>query len=356
MPAVIFALLALLIAAAGMIGFQQYHRQVRQAVERDLYNITDAKIRQFSRWVEERKRDSRALVTDQGFRGAFDAWCRNGQPSDERKKHLQQRLRSMRDAYGYEDILLFDRSGAKALSTDAEAISPSSVGMNLVEQVLRTGRMDYADIHYLRRDGSEHVRIGILAPIRQEGAETAKPIGVALLRIDPTLEMFPAIETWPWPTASGETFLAKHEGDTIVILSQVRHPPANAAALRFSVSNEKLLAAQTARGQGGVISGEDYRGVPVLGATSLIEGTSWLIVTKIDKEEVYAPIRRTGWLVGVVVLGFLGVAGLVTAVWWGGQRNLLVAKIAESRLHHALAEQRLSLLSQGGEEAPRKIM
>jgi PAS domain S-box-containing protein len=344
-PLLIFVLLAATIAVVGVVVFGQYRQGVQEAVQKELFSITDAKVKEFLAWREERRGDASALINDASFRAEFARWLKEGKTDDSRKKRLLQRLVAVRDAYGYEDILLYDETSALALSTHPDATPPTSLGMELVEQVLRGGHIAYSDLHYLRLDGREHVRMVILAPLRPPGADAAPPSGVVLLRTNPTKTLFPSIQAWSLPTQSGETFLAKREGDSIIYLSELRHRKAQGVATRFSVAEEKLLAAQAARGQEGFLDGEDYRGVAVIGAARLIPGTSWLIVSKIDKEEIYAPIRRTGWVVGIVALLFVAGAGLTTAIWWRNQRNALLAGIYQARLRHESTKRRLENVS-----------
>ena len=345
LPLLVFAVLAAAIAAMGAIVFAQYRQDMQQAVQENLFGIADAKVHRFLAWRDERRGDASALMNDASFRAEYERWARDGMPHDWRRKRLLQRLVALRDAYGYEDVLLYDRTPALVLSANPDAMPATSFGMNLISEVLRTGRIEHSDIHYLRQDGREYVRLGTLAPISPPGADAGPPNGVVLLRHDPTKELFPSIQAWPMPTKSGETFLAKREADTIIYLTELQHRKAQGVATRLSVTDEKLLAAQTARGQEGFLDGVDYRGMAVIGAARLIPGTSWLIVSKIDKEEIYAPIRRTGWIVGIVTLLFVAATGVITAIWWRGQRNALLAGVYQARLLHEATKRRLDNVS-----------
>ena len=345
LPLVVFVLLAAAIAAMGAIVFEQYRRNLQQAVEKDLFGITDAKLHHFLAWRDERRGDAKALTNDASFRAEYEHWAKDGMADDARKKRLLQRLVALRDAYGYEDVLVYDRTPSLVLSTNPAAMPATSWGMNLISEVLRVGGIEHSDIHYLRQDGREYVRLGTLAPILPPGAAAGPPNGVVLLRTDPTRELFPSIQAWPMPARTGETFLAKREADTIIYLTELQYRKTQGVATRLSVTDEKLLAAQVARGQEGFLDGVDYRGVAVIGAARLIPGTSWLIVSKIDKEEIYAPIRRTGWVVGIVTLLLMAGAGVTTAIWWRQQRNALLASVSQARELHEAAQRRLDNVS-----------
>ncbi|MFA6313476.1 MAG: hypothetical protein WC681_18510, partial [Sterolibacterium sp.] len=52
-PLVIFVVLSVAIAAVGVIGFEQYRHNMQQAVQKELFSVTDAKVKQFLAWRDE---------------------------------------------------------------------------------------------------------------------------------------------------------------------------------------------------------------------------------------------------------------------------------------------------------------
>jgi signal transduction histidine kinase len=63
------------------------------------------------------------------------------------------------------------------------------------------------------------------------------------------------------------------------------------------------------RGQGGVVDGFDYRGVPVLAAFRWITNSPWLLGANVDQAEIYAPLRQQAFTVGTVVVASLLAVG-----------------------------------------------
>lgn len=344
-PLAVFAILTLAISMMGVAGYVLYKRHLTQSVQQELQSITDFKLGQFTEWLGERRKDAEALTHDPIFRYEFEHRHTSGASLVDHRKYLHDRLATVRETYGYEDILLYDNTPSRVMSTNPEALPPTTFGMNLIEGALRTGHTDHSDIHYLDIDGGEHVRIGIVAPIVSSKPESQAVIGVALLRSDPTKRIFPLIESWPLPTRTGETFLAKVEGGTIVYLTELRHRKKDGVARRLSVTDKSLFAAQVARGREGILDGTDYRGVEGLGAARIVPGTSWLIVSKIDKDEVYAPLHRTAWITGVVTLLFILGAGIATLLWWRNQHSAMLARLYRSRLQHKSSRQRLASIA-----------
>jgi diguanylate cyclase (GGDEF)-like protein/PAS domain S-box-containing protein len=344
-PLLVFVFLALAISMVGVAGYVLYKRHLTHSVLQDLQSITDFKRGQFTEWLGERRKDAEALTHDPRFRYEFEHRHTPGNSSVDHRRYLHEHLATVRETYGYEDILLYDSTPTRVMSTNPEALPPTTFGMNLIEGALRTGHTDHSDLHYLEADGGEHVRIGVVAPILSSKTGSRAVIGVALLRSDPSRRIFPLIESWPLPTRTGETFLAKVEGGTIVYLTELRHRGKDGVARRFPVTDKSLFAAQVARGREGVMEGTDYRGKEGLGAARIVPGTSWLIVSKIDKDEVYAPLHRTAWIGGAVTLLFILGAGVATLLWWRNQHSAMLARLYRTRLLHKSSRQRLASIA-----------
>jgi PAS domain S-box-containing protein len=82
------------------------------------------------------------------------------------------------------------------------------------------------------------------------------------------------------------------------------------------ISNEKLPAAMAVRGIDGIVEGMDYRGVSVLAVIRRIPGSPWFMVSKVDQEEVFAPLRLEAWLIGGMIIILILASGAFLGFWW----------------------------------------
>jgi light-regulated signal transduction histidine kinase (bacteriophytochrome) len=80
--------------------------------------------------------------------------------------------------------------------------------------------------------------------------------------------------------------------------------------------DQSLPAALAASGKEGIFEGVDYRATRVLAVMRAIPDSSWAIVAKVDKEEVYAPVRIRLWNVMLVIGLCILSAGAGTALIW----------------------------------------
>jgi PAS domain S-box-containing protein len=67
------------------------------------------------------------------------------------------------------------------------------------------------------------------------------------------------------------------------------------------------------------VEGLDYRGVPVIAALAAVPDSPWFLVARMDKAEVYAPVRERLWLMVVLVSVVLLAAGAGMALVWRQQ-------------------------------------
>ena len=159
------------------------------------------------------------------------------------------------------------------------------------------------------RDEYDHnVYLALLIPIlnQQEGNQ---PLGVIVLRIDPSIYLYPLIRTWPTTSATAETLLVRRDGNEALFLNDLRFSNDAALNKRISLDNLKIPAVKAVLGQRGMVDGQDYNGDTVMAVLSPIPDTSWLLVTKIANNEVYAPlIIRLELTVLLVISLVLGMA------------------------------------------------
>jgi PAS domain S-box-containing protein len=80
------------------------------------------------------------------------------------------------------------------------------------------------------------------------------------------------------------------------------------------LSAEKLPAARGAAGFEGILTGVDYRGVPVLAVTRRVPETPWVLVAKIDLDEVHAPIERQTFWLGLIACSVILTIGIGVAL------------------------------------------
>ena len=280
--------------AFGVAGYVYYRRQ-RAAIENDqrtqLGAIADLKVRQMRAWRSERLVDGQMLAVSP-ISPALKQFLADGRETPNARDEIGRWLESIRTTGGYANAILVNPAAriwiAAGVHTDA-----AEPFFALARQVIEAGDVVMSDFHF--DEGLTGSHLGVNVPLR---AASGQPLtGALLLGIDPNTYLYPLIQTWPTDSRSGETLLARRDGDEVVYLNELRHRGGTALRLRFPISMPDLPAARGARGFEGILTGTDYRGTPVLAAVRKVPDTPWIIVAKVDRKEVDEPIeRQTIWL------------------------------------------------------------
>ena len=75
-----------------------------------------------------------------------------------------------------------------------------------------------------------------------------------------------------------------------------------------------------ARGRTGIVEGIDYRGVPVLADLRKIPDTEWLLVTKVDRDELLSTLNQEITIVVLFTVILIACIGLGISFLWKIQR------------------------------------
>jgi len=247
--------------------------------------------------------------------------------------------------HSYGEITILDVSGNILLSTDKLPLDVSDLqplmraAMAQKQPVVGNMRWD------TRQDGSaKYISVPIAAPLIASG-EDKRIVGVLLILADANQFLFPLIQSWPTSAMTAETLLLRRDGNDVLFLNELRNKKDTALRLRIPADHPTVLAAQAARGASGFISGTDYRGEPVIGYASRVPGTDWLMIAKIDADEVYAPIRYIAAIIATAIFALLLVAGIILFMWWRNRNAQYQSSHLQAELDQQLLSQQFDYLS-----------
>jgi signal transduction histidine kinase len=307
----IFILFAVGIAVVGFETYQRYQDQFRTQVEAQLTGVAALKMNQLETWRAERLGDARIFYNNPVFTEMVQAFL--GDPGDaQATAQLQVWLAAIQNGQGYERVYLLDIHGEERLAAPNTTEPASAYLAGQAVTVMGQGQITFMDFY--RDTPSSPIRLALLVPIYAEGMRS-RPLGVLVLRIDPTASLYPFIQQWPTPSTSAETLLVRRDGNNVVYLNDLRFEPDAALNLRIPLADSQVLAVKVILGQTGVVHGLDYRGVPVIGYVGAVPNSPWFLVARMDTSEMYAPLYARLWetllFFGVLILAVGAGLGLL---------------------------------------------
>lgn len=137
------------------------------------------------------------------------------------KDEIQQRLQIViQNNPKFANILLTDTKGQNLISgkIGAPDFSTASTG-KLVREVIKTNKEIFGD--WYKSSPEEAVYADIAYPIHGDGQEI---VAIILFRIDPSIEMYPILETES-DNSTEETFLFEKAGDSVLYLTNLKSLP-----------------------------------------------------------------------------------------------------------------------------------
>jgi PAS domain S-box-containing protein len=326
----IFLLLVLGIAVGGHVSYRNFEEEFRRQAEKQVSAIAELKASQLADWRQERLIDAHSFYHNPVFSALVQRYFEN--PADvETRKQIISNMEYYQSYAGYDGLSLLDGKGSHRLVVPANSEEFKQAEMLLMTQAAAS--LDSGDIFFgdFQRDSNTDGKtyISILIPLFADQSD-GHPLGVLILYVNPEIYLYPYISHWPIPSDTAETLLVRRDGEDVLFLNELRFTQDAALNLRFPLTDSHLPAVKAVLGQTGLVEGRDYRGKLVLADVRPVPDSPWFIVSKVDIDEVYAPLRERLWqtllIVGLAIL----VAGAGLALVWRQQRVLFYRTQAEA--------------------------
>ncbi len=310
---VLFIFLVAGIIAAGYFYHRNHQKQYLDGVERQLSAIADLKMGELMLWRDERMSDAGIFYRNAAFASLVKT-CIQHPKSEQARREFEVWLGNLLHNHNYNRMFLLDAQGNTRLSLPETAVEPvsSSVKQKALES-LRTRQIIFADFY--RNEFSGKIFLSILVPVFDPSRE-GDALGVLVMRIDPEKYLYPFIQRWPDSSTTAETLLVRRDGNEAVALNELRFRKVTALNLRLPLERTNVIVVMAALGREGIVRGIDYRGHPVMAALRNIPDSPWHLVSRMDEEEIYAPMLERLWGTVLLISAMLLSAGTGFGFIW----------------------------------------
>ena len=334
----IFLIFSAIIISAGYSYFAMQRAEYKVQAESELSTIADLKVGLIVNWRREREGDAAITLQNPLFIRHVKQFLDDPSSPDKRQEVLTP-MKLLQERFKYRNVILLDAKMRTRLWVDDEDKFVGKFALEASGRSIQSRKTVLSDFHRGNVKGDIH--IDILVPLLMQ----SDTIGVFLMRIDPQIFLYPLIQTWPTPSPTAESLLISRDGDDVVYLNELRHRKDTALRLRYPISNAQLPAAMAARGKEGVVEGIDYRGVPVLAAIKALPASPWYLVCKVDKEEIFAPVRNRAWMMFFLICTLIVASGAGGGLIWRNQRAGYYRRLYEAELEREVLIKRHEYLT-----------
>jgi len=312
------ALTVLALVSAILLDRSQRERQLRLEVAQ-LATVAEIRAGAVESWRRERIGDVRTVLA--GIDRAFGESIEEDGPL---RQVMMDRLRALCRSYGYRRGQILDSSGRVLLAVDGNGIAaPDRFPGELLTATLADASGARVEVDAMSEP--ERPRFVVLG--RTLARNGAPPV-LVVLTADTGGALFPDFDRWPVPSRTAATSLAVRTEDGFAALVGGGAPGGGAAGRLRNAGRGGLVRSRVAQALG-ARELFDASGDRKLAVVRPIEDSDWLIVARIDADEVAEEFNA-----GLLRIA-LGCLLLLAAIWSLG---LLFWSRARTRME--LAEQR----------------
>jgi signal transduction histidine kinase len=346
----ILTILICILALTGIGVYKSVRHSITERTNENLAAIAMLKTGQIEHWLAERRDDALLVTRSSTFSANLRHWLLNGAHDGAQKDSLLRHLQELSSIHHYRTISIYSASNGTQLLTVGGGHDDQAHDRSEVLKAAQAEAPVLDDLHFPPDVKPSQIELGYFVPFIDD--RYGKALAVAYLVADPAKLLFPVLQQQASSSPSAETLLVRVEGDNLVYLNNLRHHPSSTLQFRMPRSTPGLLAAQAAEGKTGAIQGIDYRNVPSLGHALPVPGTPWLLITKIDEEEVYAHINKMALFSALVMT-----LSLLVGLRWFIEHTRNTARIERlSRLYAAISKTNQAMIhSQSPPEVYRAV-
>jgi signal transduction histidine kinase len=298
------ALAAAVASAAIMLGSMRADALRRASAQ--LEAVGALKAASVSSWMEVRVLAARYACSYPSAERAARV-AAGGRVDRELRSHVDEILRHFAEHWGYTLAALLDGAGHPISVVGRDAARARLPDRWFLEAALADPRRSAARLE-VAGDGRATLEVAVAT---EAGAGA---LSFCVLRADATAVVEDVVERWPVPSDSGSAALLRAEGgDAALFLPRRERPPEG--FVRVPLTRRDRAMVRALRGERGLIEGVDRLGVPILIRARPVQGTEWLLRTRLDRAEVMAPLRGPAAAIATVVVAFL-LTGLALLARW----------------------------------------
>lgn len=334
LPMVLCALFLTAMLALGWSTYSARRAAAHAKAETDLATVADMTAEAVSLWARERRADAQAVSHQLSVNPGVLNLSSDGQRTSGRYPDLVHVLKSLEGYDSYQEILLTDLQGHPIERSGMDSGLTEFALSQLADLTARTRTPQFSDVYPAsekRPTSIVYVCTPIFHPSQQGGM-----VALVVLTIDLGRSLSGITGKQPRGSASAGSIIVVRNGNAVRIIDTDR-PGASGPQSAFPLA-EAPLAALIGAGFRGVTETTDPAQTPLMAAITDVPDLGWQIVTTIELDEVYGPVRSAS-LNLLAALAALTLAALFAfiAAWRHNQFNLVRQQQEAEAARHKLA-------------------
>jgi len=330
-------IVVLVLLAAGLLSLSRfaYRTQLRHAQaykESELATVAGSKAYQLTVWRDGHLALARTVSEDR-FAAVEIQKIISDPTAEPAATKLRESLKTMTDNLGMQWAAIVLPGGQAIMKyPDAVSFATTPESLRLGHEAWQTLQPVLGTITTDEKNGRSSIEVHV--PLSVEAGAALKPVALLRVSYDPAAAIDPLVGTWPVSSPTSEIMLVRREDGKFISLSRPRLFQGPSVPSPMSLQSFRRGTSKEALGEEGLVEGLDYRGRGVVAFIKAVPGTPWLVIAKVDREELSKDVLADYHLLLAISGGlFLLCGGLFIFLW----RRTIAARAAreESQRHKA---------------------
>ncbi|MBL7961331.1 PAS domain S-box protein, partial [bacterium] len=313
----IFVVTCLGIVAGSILLYRFENARLITDNSIELTAIVKLKAKQISDYRSERFSEANFVFENASFMSDVTTY-RSNPRSLQNQAQLDNWLLPILKNHNYEAISIIDTNGVIFYGIGNYDTKRIKETFRFGKQSLMENKINIGNLILYHADSTYHLEIFV--PLIRTTSSSSEKIGVVNFTIDPTIELFELMQSWPIESRTAEVLVIRKEGDQVIYQNELRFKKNTALKLAFSFDTNNLIAVRAVQGETGVQTGTDYRGHEVLFTAKRVPNSDWFVVAKIDTNEVFEVLTTVASLIFSLMTALLLATGTAFFIVLRGHR------------------------------------
>ncbi len=303
--ALYITLIVVIIAIGGYWYYGREKEQIIQQKEKTLTAIATLKAKEIEMWYWDELNDAQVISANPWLEEVAKTFFRSNSPID--RTRLLELLKQILMEHGYTEVFLTSLEGSIIAATNSQITHIYPDELTSLKNAIQNEEAVSTGFFNATQNGNKQLFISFISPLNNGVNNLSYAI---IIRDDPANYILPLIESWPTESQTGESFIFSKETNSIILFNELKHQVEIDTKDKLPFSNDGLLSKIYTSAQPGIYQGKDYRNVDVLAYMQAIEGTNWVLISKIDKSELFQDVMGLTLQTLVWVLFLIVFSGL----------------------------------------------
>ncbi|MGQ9798577.1 MAG: PAS domain S-box protein [Ignavibacterium sp.] len=293
-----------------LIFFNQRNTKIEES-KKEIISVAKSRIENLSRWYVDEINDANLIASSNIFQQTFHNW--NKDKSATNLIELSEVLTQIKLEHDYENIYLINSDGKIILPDEYSSCKEKFIS-ELVKSFTPDKSTLFSDLQYCEIEKRAHLIFLNSIPNTKH---------FIAFEFSPDETIYSQINQWPTPSNTAEIYLARKQDDSLLVISKLKFQPNSAFNFKYSLDDSNTAVVKAAKGFSGIVQATDYRDQDVLAYVDKIPGTNWLIVAKVDLDEILSTFKFEALMLAVFVILMISLLWLGLAFFYNyRQKNL----------------------------------